>query len=1376
MPDGPQKVAVPRVKAAPPDFSKQPQLERTPTRESGEARPGRLPFSLEALPIFPPDPPSEERELAARVRAHSGHGQPLGGEIQSRLEHGTGARLSNIRIHTDAEADQLANSVQAAAFTTGRDIFFRQGLYRPTSTPGLRLLAHEVTHTLQQSVIPPAPVSGPGGLAISRAGGRQEQQAGAVAEQIARGRSARRLIPHARGRAELPTPAASTSSSLLLQRQELLDVTHSIDNKPVQYVRVDVPGDGSCLFHSVLIGKIARDMYNDLIRENRRGSTPFDIKRLVEEQAAQILNVERRNLWAALQEQAVAERYAVRQWWDVHMDQARKELRADIRSLVFHYLGRLGLTENNIFDPQAQALGGGKDWLASVKSATQNRAPAPGKGEDQPAQKQMNQSSSEKSGSLTTEKIAPAKNEKKTDLPLSEPSLLQSPSASHKPAALSASELELPERLKKNFKPYTPPPHSSSFWTKFQDLSNPDSGPQSDVEMDEEEASSMSEGGEKASSESQDLSSQSDDDTGEEKEEAPSESQDIDTQIQEMGYLVDYFGLLVRKLGKVAQTETAEDQITDAIESIFNQHIGQQVPLHGNLDILLRNMLLSILDRNIVQRGNAHFRFKGTDLQDADITDTILTAYKDAFAVSDIWAGEAALLALRQHHGLNIQAHLFDNRSRQRVQGQEDPNNPINIFEETGVGHFQVLIGPFDKDFLTPHLPLRADTDASDWHGETGEEYVYPKELITKLSESLPVPPNILGITSLQLILDETDKLAIVDQRHRDVYDRVENALSGSPFFDDEDQESDESSKRSGESSRRNGLSELQDALGQGVGAFLKEPEEDVSMEEPERESPLSPYACTLSLEEAKFFFSDFVKQFSKWATVSSKQLPQPIKVNAGLTDVEVLYPLRDEDGEVVLYTDATHRLVDQLQDVLGGPLSRGYTRTGFHLVQELLAEVVRVQTQMSDQERGKGEQDLGQIEKGLVELRQALRINSLLRATRCLPMPRTTVPFPVFWPGLGDKGKFLQDTPFSKENYIQEVKRQVEIQEHYLNGIPLDEWIVGLDLFNLKHQERRPDILSRRSPSYKQSLIDELRRRTIGVDESIKRRSQKQQRVFLMHGAHFQNQPRSLQPINAFEAITEQAQEQADLKHHKRPGPEREIDPKRVDEELGAMLETEIPKARDPQKTNAISADMVGRANPQQKWKEEHRQALIAVKKRFSKQWEGLIPQDDLDDSLKGLHILHNPDQVAGGERELPRKPEDLADFLGPGIVNSAIGGTWGVPEKEKKQSLMQMLFSHMLNLYPEASWPLYKTNFNLQWKVTYGTREFPKAKPSADPPQTPKSNTGPGSAPKPKKVQLDLYGKPVSDELLKKSNKKRKKSKEAPGTNQPPTKKKKK
>ena len=87
---------------------------------------------------------------AARIQASRGGGQGLSVPLRRFMEPRFGADFSQVRIHTDARAQQLARSLSARAFTTGGDIFFGAGQYQPDTTEGRELIAHELTHTIQQ--------------------------------------------------------------------------------------------------------------------------------------------------------------------------------------------------------------------------------------------------------------------------------------------------------------------------------------------------------------------------------------------------------------------------------------------------------------------------------------------------------------------------------------------------------------------------------------------------------------------------------------------------------------------------------------------------------------------------------------------------------------------------------------------------------------------------------------------------------------------------------------------------------------------------------------------------------------------------------------------------------------------------------------------------------------------------------------------------------------------------------------------------------------------------------------------------------------------------------------------------------------------------
>jgi hypothetical protein len=88
------------------------------------------------------------------VARSSGAGASLPPTLRAGLEAAFGADFRAVRIHADAHANMLARSIHALAFTTGKDIFFATGRYDTQSEGGRRLLAHELTHVLQQGAAP----------------------------------------------------------------------------------------------------------------------------------------------------------------------------------------------------------------------------------------------------------------------------------------------------------------------------------------------------------------------------------------------------------------------------------------------------------------------------------------------------------------------------------------------------------------------------------------------------------------------------------------------------------------------------------------------------------------------------------------------------------------------------------------------------------------------------------------------------------------------------------------------------------------------------------------------------------------------------------------------------------------------------------------------------------------------------------------------------------------------------------------------------------------------------------------------------------------------------------------------------------------------
>ena len=89
-------------------------------------------------------------DLESSIQSARGGGQPLDAGLQEKMGQAMGADFSGVKVHTDSESNQLNQSIQAKAFTTGQDVFFRQGAYAPSSRSGQELIAHELTHVVQQ--------------------------------------------------------------------------------------------------------------------------------------------------------------------------------------------------------------------------------------------------------------------------------------------------------------------------------------------------------------------------------------------------------------------------------------------------------------------------------------------------------------------------------------------------------------------------------------------------------------------------------------------------------------------------------------------------------------------------------------------------------------------------------------------------------------------------------------------------------------------------------------------------------------------------------------------------------------------------------------------------------------------------------------------------------------------------------------------------------------------------------------------------------------------------------------------------------------------------------------------------------------------------
>lgn len=119
-------------------------------------------------------------DVEAAIAAASSRGRPLDRGVAQQIGPTMGDSFTDVRVHHDDHAASLNRAVSARAFTVGRDIFFGSGEYRPGTTQGRELLAHELAHVVQQRG---AAQSGP--LSVSQPGDALEREADIAARGIA---------------------------------------------------------------------------------------------------------------------------------------------------------------------------------------------------------------------------------------------------------------------------------------------------------------------------------------------------------------------------------------------------------------------------------------------------------------------------------------------------------------------------------------------------------------------------------------------------------------------------------------------------------------------------------------------------------------------------------------------------------------------------------------------------------------------------------------------------------------------------------------------------------------------------------------------------------------------------------------------------------------------------------------------------------------------------------------------------------------------------------------------------------------------------------------------------------------------------------------
>lgn len=153
------------------------QMQRTQGNQAVQ----RLMSTVQRVPYE--DGGELDDDLSNQINSARGSGSALDSTVADTMGQQMDYDFGGVNVHTDSNADRLSRSIGAKAFTTGSDIFFKSGEYDPGSSTGQNLLAHELTHVVQQGGQAP---SG-GKLTVGPAHDSYESEADSMATSVATG-------------------------------------------------------------------------------------------------------------------------------------------------------------------------------------------------------------------------------------------------------------------------------------------------------------------------------------------------------------------------------------------------------------------------------------------------------------------------------------------------------------------------------------------------------------------------------------------------------------------------------------------------------------------------------------------------------------------------------------------------------------------------------------------------------------------------------------------------------------------------------------------------------------------------------------------------------------------------------------------------------------------------------------------------------------------------------------------------------------------------------------------------------------------------------------------------------------------------------------
>lgn len=126
----------------------------------------------------------EEDRSPVHGVVNSGGGAPLDTDTRADMESRFGHDFGDVRVHTDGAAQDSARSVNAHAYTVGSNIVFQRDMYDPSSDTGKHMIAHELTHVVQQRSGPVDGTDAGGGVKVSDPSDRYEREAVTNADRL----------------------------------------------------------------------------------------------------------------------------------------------------------------------------------------------------------------------------------------------------------------------------------------------------------------------------------------------------------------------------------------------------------------------------------------------------------------------------------------------------------------------------------------------------------------------------------------------------------------------------------------------------------------------------------------------------------------------------------------------------------------------------------------------------------------------------------------------------------------------------------------------------------------------------------------------------------------------------------------------------------------------------------------------------------------------------------------------------------------------------------------------------------------------------------------------------------------------------------------